>query len=190
MAHKSDSIHQHSHHPTRCGLLIAARAIATSADTGIVITASHNPEQDNGVKLVEPDGSMLCSAWEVCVTIIPSYVPSHVYACSMPDHLLHHNIIPRHMPISSQHPTRLTTSLRCFQQPYRAPPSRCRNTMCLLGMTLVQVRMCSPLQLQMVLLYFARCMRVLYYGCGLWWWIVVGMAVVACILHDIIRTCP
>lgn len=33
-----------------------------------MITASHNPECDNGVKLVDPDGSMLDAAWEKYAT--------------------------------------------------------------------------------------------------------------------------
>ncbi|KAK9805800.1 hypothetical protein WJX73_001329 [Symbiochloris irregularis] len=48
----------------RCGVLMALRAMHTGAATGIVITASHNPEQDNGVKLVEPSGHMLSPSWE------------------------------------------------------------------------------------------------------------------------------
>lgn len=31
---------------------------------GVMITASHNPKQDNGVKLIERNGSMLDSKWE------------------------------------------------------------------------------------------------------------------------------
>ncbi len=30
-----------------------------------MITASHNPECDNGVKLIDPYGEMLDQAWEV-----------------------------------------------------------------------------------------------------------------------------
>ncbi|KAK9819340.1 hypothetical protein WJX74_007967 [Apatococcus lobatus] len=48
----------------RCGALMALRAGALRQVTGIVITASHNPEQDNGVKLVDPSGNMLDSTWE------------------------------------------------------------------------------------------------------------------------------
>ncbi|CAK0783544.1 hypothetical protein CVIRNUC_006743 [Coccomyxa viridis] len=48
----------------RCGLLMAARALKTGAATGLVVTASHNPVTDNGVKLVEPTGYMLDQSWE------------------------------------------------------------------------------------------------------------------------------
>ena len=43
----------------RCGALAAARSHVTGRATGIVITASHNPEPDNGVKLVDCTGGML-----------------------------------------------------------------------------------------------------------------------------------
>jgi phosphoacetylglucosamine mutase len=45
--------------------MMAARALKTQQITGICITASHNPAPDNGVKLVEPSGEMLCQDWEV-----------------------------------------------------------------------------------------------------------------------------
>jgi len=31
---------------------------------GVMVTASHNPESDNGVKLIDPNGQMLDSSWE------------------------------------------------------------------------------------------------------------------------------
>lgn len=54
----------------RCGLLIAARALATGAACGVMITASHNVDTDNGVKLVEPNGEMLEPAWEEYATTL------------------------------------------------------------------------------------------------------------------------
>eukprot|EP00967_Tisochrysis_lutea_P095726 scaffold139811_cov14-Tisochrysis_lutea.AAC.1 len=43
----------------RCGLLTAVRAAVLGRHCGLMITASHNPEADNGVKIVEPSGEML-----------------------------------------------------------------------------------------------------------------------------------
>lgn len=44
----------------RCGALAAARSASLGgAPTGLVVTASHNPEDDNGIKLVDPSGEML-----------------------------------------------------------------------------------------------------------------------------------
>ncbi len=38
----------------------------------MMITASHNPEEDNGVKLVDPMGEMLERAWELYATQLTS----------------------------------------------------------------------------------------------------------------------
>lgn len=42
----------------RVGLLVGLRAKMTTL-CGVMITASHNHKDDNGVKIVEQDGSML-----------------------------------------------------------------------------------------------------------------------------------
>ncbi|KAI6660035.1 Phosphoacetylglucosamine mutase [Oopsacas minuta] len=49
----------------RMGILAALRSRAKGGQgVGAVVTASHNPIFDNGVKLVDPDGGMLSPAWE------------------------------------------------------------------------------------------------------------------------------
>ncbi|KAJ1564735.1 Phosphoacetylglucosamine Mutase, partial [Nowakowskiella sp. JEL0078] len=49
----------------RVGLLAVLRSKALNGKfVGIMITASHNAEPDNGVKLVEPLGEMLLQSWE------------------------------------------------------------------------------------------------------------------------------
>jgi len=51
-----------------CGVLAARRALNTGKTVGIVVTASHNLEEDNGIKLVDPDGGMLEGSWEALAT--------------------------------------------------------------------------------------------------------------------------
>ncbi|CAI4398188.1 AAC_collapsed_G0014140.mRNA.1.CDS.1 [Saccharomyces cerevisiae] len=47
------------------GILAVLRSLKLQGQyVGVMITASHNPYQDNGVKIVEPDGSMLLATWE------------------------------------------------------------------------------------------------------------------------------
>ena len=48
----------------RVGVVAALRSAQVSQYTGVMITASHNPVEDNGVKLVDSDGEMLAGPWE------------------------------------------------------------------------------------------------------------------------------
>lgn len=55
----------------RVGVLAGLRSKKLDGKTiGIMVTASHNPEPDNGVKLVDPRGEMLEASWEVHATIL------------------------------------------------------------------------------------------------------------------------
>ena len=49
----------------RMGMLAAARSAQTGAVIGVVVTASHNPIEDNGVKMIDADGGMLARSWEL-----------------------------------------------------------------------------------------------------------------------------
>ena len=42
--------------------------LLVTATIGVMITASHNDEPDNGMKLVDPHGEMLEASWEVIAT--------------------------------------------------------------------------------------------------------------------------
>lgn len=55
----------------RVGLLAALRSRKLNGQTiGVMITASHNPPGDNGVKLVDPMGEMLEASWEKHATTL------------------------------------------------------------------------------------------------------------------------
>ncbi|XP_078504263.1 phosphoacetylglucosamine mutase isoform X2 [Lissotriton helveticus] len=54
----------------RMGLLAVLRSKQQKSTIGVMVTASHNPEEDNGVKLVDPMGEMLAPAWEEYATCL------------------------------------------------------------------------------------------------------------------------
>lgn len=55
----------------RVGLVALLRSKRFAGQTvGVMITASHNPEHDNGVKIVDPFGDMLEPAWESHATAV------------------------------------------------------------------------------------------------------------------------
>ncbi|XP_012137659.2 phosphoglucomutase 3-like protein nst [Megachile rotundata] len=54
----------------RMGLLAVLRSKVKKAAIGLMITASHNIESDNGVKLIDPAGEMLEASWEQIATTL------------------------------------------------------------------------------------------------------------------------
>lgn len=49
----------------RVGLLATLRSMTLSGQAiGIMVTASHNQQIDNGVKIIDPSGEMLDGCWE------------------------------------------------------------------------------------------------------------------------------
>ncbi|RYH17484.1 hypothetical protein EON65_28480 [archaeon] len=67
-----DRYHETMHHLfVRVGILAALRSLVCAGKcTGVMVTASHNTEEDNGVKIVDVDGGMLVKKWEVMAEVM------------------------------------------------------------------------------------------------------------------------
>ncbi|XP_027711525.1 phosphoacetylglucosamine mutase isoform X1 [Vombatus ursinus] len=63
----------------RMGMLAVLRSKQKKATIGIMITASHNPEEDNGVKLIDPLGEMLAVSWEEHATRLANAEEQNVH---------------------------------------------------------------------------------------------------------------
>ncbi|QRV91351.1 phosphoglucomutase/phosphomannomutase, alpha/beta/alpha domain protein [Ceratobasidium sp. AG-Ba] len=72
----------------RVGVLAGLRSKRLDGKTiGVMVTASHNPEHDNGVKLIDPRGEMLEAAWEGYATALAN-APSTEEFIEGCDHLV------------------------------------------------------------------------------------------------------
>ena len=62
----------------RTAILAALRSLQCGGrSTGVMVTASHNPEGDNGVKVADPSGGMLAGTWEPHATRLANASNEH-----------------------------------------------------------------------------------------------------------------
>ena len=65
----------------RMGIFAVLRASFTKEQVGIMVTASHNKESDNGIKMADPDGGMLASTWEDMAVKLVNAPSTHDFLC-------------------------------------------------------------------------------------------------------------
>lgn len=67
----------------RMGALAMLRSRARGGlAVGLMVTASHNAEPDNGIKLIDPDGGMLDQSWEAHATTLAN-APDHAVGAAL-----------------------------------------------------------------------------------------------------------
>ncbi|EPQ30761.1 uncharacterized protein PFL1_01662 [Pseudozyma flocculosa PF-1] len=77
----------------RVGLIGALRSKKLGGKTiGLMVTASHNPVEDNGVKMVDPRGEMLESSWEPFCTAIANAETSDELVASLEKLVAHFKV--------------------------------------------------------------------------------------------------
>jgi phosphomannomutase len=69
------------------GMLAAVRSVQTGALVGVMVTASHNPVEDNGLKMIDPDGGMLAQSWEQVSSVSQRGFDSLLSWVLLPAHL-------------------------------------------------------------------------------------------------------
>ncbi|KAI0932117.1 hypothetical protein AcW1_000671 [Taiwanofungus camphoratus] len=68
----------------RVGVLAGLRSKRMDGKTiGVMVTASHNPEPENGVKLVDPRGEMLESTWESHATVLANAPTTEAFIAAL-----------------------------------------------------------------------------------------------------------
>ncbi|XP_050437081.1 phosphoacetylglucosamine mutase [Adelges cooleyi] len=83
----------------RMGMLVALRSMCLkSARVGLMITASHNAHEDNGVKLIDPQGEMLESSWEVLATELSNAIDDQHVSTVLTSLVSKYNIDSSYIP--------------------------------------------------------------------------------------------
>jgi phosphoacetylglucosamine mutase len=76
----------------RTGILAGIRAKLHGGLAGVMVTASHNPKQDNGLKVIERTGAMLEPSWEKVAEALVNAEDIAAYLEQLSEGKLHEDI--------------------------------------------------------------------------------------------------